>query len=309
MKIAPDIVEALGPELLREGLRLREGNVAETLIRIRRPPASVASRDTPLIDVRNVRVGRNGLQVRVYVPIRASPAGIVVNIHGGGWVAGSIENDHARCAAISELSGCVVASVGYRLAPEAPFPAGVEDCAEAITWALSSTESFAVPAGNVAVLGSSAGANLAVAAMLRLAEDHAQDLPKRQILLYPMCDASFAFPSYRENAEGFFLSSRDVAWYWDLYANESDRRSPFASILQAKDFSRLPSGLMITSERDPLRDEGEALASKMRDDSVRLNCIRYLGAIHGFVSLTPKSALTRLALNQVVNEIRETFSI
>jgi acetyl esterase len=307
MKIAPDIIDALGPELLRNGLKLGSASVEETLARLRQPRPQPDAEHSA-VDIEDVLLD-GGLRLRICAPRGDPPAGILVNIHGGGWVAGSIENDHARCAAISAAAGCVTVSVGYRLAPEAPFPAAVEDCATALAWVSSRTGEFSVPDGSVAVMGSSAGANLAVAAQLRLAERGDQRLPKRQILLYPMCDSRPDHPSCRENARGFFLSSEDVAWYWDRYADEAARASPFASILRADDLSRLPPGLMITSELDPLRDEGEALAANFRDDGVQLNCVRYIGAIHGFVSLAPDCEATKLAMDQIRREIRMAFSI
>jgi acetyl esterase len=307
MEIPSDISSLLGTELLREGLRLRSGPVEEVLARIRSdpsgslppPPASMGIRDHVL---------REDLKVRSYRSLQSAPKGLLINIHGGGWVAGSLDRDDARCRVLSERTGCITLSIDYRLAPEAPFPAAVEDCEVAIAWAIAQSKYYGVRPNQVAILGASAGANLAVAALLRIASSQASPMPARQILLYPMCDAGLSFPSYRENARGYFLSSDDVSWYWDRYADTDARRHVLASILRARDFSKMPPSLLITSEHDPLRDEGEALAQRFHEDGVRTNCLRYLGAIHGFLSLAPKSNLSKSLLDQIVSELLDAFS-
>lgn len=306
-KVASDISAFLGNQLLQEGLRLRFGTVEDALARIRSPipdttPASL------LLDIRDHTL-RDGLTVRSYIPLQHRPSGLLINVHGGGWVAGSIERDNARCCALSERIGCLTISVGYRLAPEAPFPAPVNDCVDAIAWAVEQSRAFRIPTEHVAILGASAGANLAVAGLMRIAAEKQCPMPARQILLYPMCDARPDYPSYRENARGYFLSADDVAWYWDRYADKESRHDPHASILRAKNFSMMPPGLLVSSEFDPLRDEGEALGQRFRDDGVAVKCVRYLGAIHGFLSLTPESRLSELLLNQIVSELLNAFAI
>jgi acetyl esterase len=307
MKLPSDISSSLGTELLREGLRLRSGPVEAVLARIRSDRSGSLPPPPPSMEIRD-HVLRENLKVRSYLPLRSVPKGLLINIHGGGWVAGSLDRDDARCRVLSERAGCMTLSIGYRLAPEAPFPAAVEDCEVAIVWAIAQSQCYGVRPKHVAVLGASAGANLAVAALLRIASGRACPMPARQILLYPMCDAGLSFPSYRENARGYFLSSDDVSWYWDRYADTDARCHVLASILRAPDFSKMPPSLLITSEHDPLRDEGEALAQRFQDDGVPTNCLRYLGAVHGFLSLAPKSNLSKSLIDQIVGELLDAFS-
>ena len=252
----------------------------------------------PGLDIEDRLIG--AVPVRLYRPTAGPARGVVVNVHGGGWVAGSIDGDDARCRIIAERARCVVASVGYRLAPEHPFPLGVEDCTVAIAWACRDGTALTAPAGKVAVLGASAGANMAAAAMLRLAMTDRDCRPVFQILFYPICDASMDWPSYAENGTGYFLTRRDMVWYWDRYMGGEDPTTPLASILRSDDLAALPPGLVVTAQYDPLRDEGEAFAEKLNAAGVPTECVRYPGAIHGFVSLAPESALTAMALDKVV---------
>jgi acetyl esterase len=308
MDIPADISSSLGEELLQEGLRMRSGPVDEVLARIRSgsvgslappPPSSMEIKDHAV---------RDYLRVRSYRPLQGAPKGLLINIHGGGWVAGSVDRDDARCRLLSEKAACLTISIDYRLAPEAPFPAAVDDCAVAIAWAIAQSRLYGILPHQVAVLGASAGANLAVAALLQIAAGRHCPMPALQILLYPMCDAGLSFPSYRENERGNFLSSDDVSWYWDRYADTAARQHSLASILRAPDFSKMPRSLLITCERDPLRDEGEALAQRFSEDGVSVNCLRYLGAIHGFLSLAPNSHMSKIALKQIVSEILDAFA-
>ena len=307
MSVASDIVEALGHQLLRDGLQLTSSSPEDALARLR--ATRFGSRPSMDCDVRveDVRI-EGDLRLRLYFPKGVAPTGVLVNIHGGGWVAGSIEQDDDRCRALSNLIGCATVSVGYRLAPENPFPAGLHDCVVAIRWAHSQAAQFGAPAGNLALLGASAGANLGFAAQLSIARIAPSDMPKRQILLYPICDSSFDFPSYRENERGYFLTAKDMAWYWDQYLDVADRADPLASILRAPNLIGLPPGLIITSQHDPLRDEGEALAERLNAQGVKVTCVRFLGAIHGFVSLAPESALAQLALENIAHEVRAAFA-
>lgn len=248
------------------------------------------------------------MPVRIYRPRSELACGAVVNVHGGGWVAGSIDGDDARCRIIAEQARCAVVSVGYRLAPEHPFPRGVEDCAAAIAWAWRNATELHAPAGKLAVFGASAGANMAAAAMLQLAKADPVCRPMLQILFYPICDVSMDWPSYAENGTGYFLTRRDMAWYWDQYIGGADPTAPLASILRSEDLAALPRGLIVTAQYDPLRDEGEAFAEKLNAAGVATECIRYPGAIHGFVSLAPQSALTTIALDKVVELLAAAFA-
>jgi acetyl esterase len=299
--IDPDITAALDATLLRDGFRLTDRSLDDALALLRARGAGAQPPPPPGLHIEDGQIGAgHDIPIRIYTPRERRPRGVIVNIHGGGWVAGSIDGDDPRCRIIAEQAGCVLVSVGYRLAPEHPFPRGLEDCAAALAWAHDNAEALGAPARKVAVIGFSAGANLAAAAMLKLAVIDGSRLPAFHILLYPICDVSLAFPSYSENAAGYFLTRRDMIWYWEQYMGAADGSAPLASILRAANLAQLPPGLIVTSEYDPLRDEGEAFADRLNALGVPTERIRYPGAIHGFVSLAPQSRLTADALRKMI---------
>jgi acetyl esterase len=226
-----------------------------------------------------------GVPVRIYTPLE--PAGGTISyFHGGGWVVGSIASFDTTCRALCNASGATVASVGYRLAPEHPFPAGLEDCA-AVTRVLE---------GPVAVAGDSAGGNLAVAVARRLRGPLAA-----MALIYPVTDAGLNTPSMRDFKERYGLTAAGLQRYWNLYLDGADGFQPDTSPLRADDLAGLPPTYVLTSEFDILRDEGEAFVKKLQEAGVDVTRQRFDGTIHGFwrwMTATPK---TREAI-EVVGE-------
>lgn len=304
MAVAHDIAKVLDPDLMRLGFQLDTLDTKDALARLRgadRLERSGLGAEDFLTD------GDHPVPVRLYVPA-GQAIGVVVSIHGGGWVAGSIGRDDPRCRLLAARTGCAVVSVGYRLAPEHPFPQGIEDCATAICWAGRHARAWGTPTDRVAITGTSAGANLAVAAMLQIHATGRCQLPIAQVLLYPICDASMDFPSYRENVTGYFLTRQDMAWYWRQYLAGRDAGHPHASILRSPQLACLPAGLIITSEHDPLRDEGEAFAAKLSGLGLAVKCERYPGATHGFVSLAPESKASQQALDSTSALFRAAFA-
>jgi acetyl esterase len=222
--------------------------------------------------------------VRIYTPDAAGPLPIFVYIHGGGWVAGSIESTDHQCRAIANMTPCVVVSVDYRLAPETKFPGGLEDCYAALVWAAEHGAEIGGDPSRLAVGGGSAGGNLALAVSL-LARDHNGPKISYQMLVYPVTDNDFERPSYTDLATGYGLTRDGMQYFWELYcANESDADSPYMAVLRA-DLAGLPPALVITAEFDPLRDEGDALAEKLSAAGVPVEHICYEGVIHGFFNV------------------------
>ena len=230
-----------------------------------------------------------GVPVRLYTPLE--PAGGAISyFHGGGWVVGSIDSFDTACRALANASGATVASVGYRLAPEHPFPAALEDCA-AVTRTLDQP---------VAVAGDSAGGNLAVAVARRL-----RDQVSAMALIYPVCDAGLNTPSMRDFKERYGLTAAGLQRYWNLYLDGADGLQPDASPLRADDLAGLPPTYVLTAEFDVLRDEGEAFAGKLREAGVDVTQRRFDGTIHGFwrwMAATPK---TREAIDAVGAWLRD----
>ncbi len=305
--VAADIVAALDPERLRGGFGLAAYRTADAVALLRGPPRVMPPAPAGL-SIEDLAIdGAPPVPIRIYRPAGAI-AGIVLNVHGGGWVAGSIDGDDARCRIIAAQTGCTVVSVGYRLAPEDPFPAGVDDCAAAIEWCCRKATMLGAPAGKLAVIGASAGGNIAIAAMLKLAASGSGCRPTVHIQFYPICDCAMDTPSYRENGSGYFLTAPDMAWYWDAYMGGGNPATPLASILRSPDLAQLPPGLIVTSQYDVLRDEGEALAARINQAGVATECLRYEGAIHGILTLAPQSAVSAAALDKVATVLAKAFA-
>lgn len=227
-----------------------------------------------------------GLPVRLYA---SEPGGIrpaLVFFHGGGWVFGNIETHDAVCRALAKESGAVVISVDYRLSPEHKFPAAVDDSYAATQWVAANAERLGIDARRIAVGGDSAGGNLATVVAMRCRDAGGPALAG-QVLLYPVTDlSSFDTASHRELSEGYFLSGAAMDWFSGHYLASADhKRHPEVSPLLAPDVSGLPPALVITAEFDPLRDEGEAYAERLKKAGVPVTVSRYPGMIHGFISM------------------------
>jgi acetyl esterase len=234
------------------------------------------------------------IPIRLYRPLTAgtheATAGadrpLIAFFHGGGWVFGSIDTHDGVCRALANAAGALVASVGFRLAPEHPYPAALDDAVAAIGWLFERRRELTGRDGSLAVAGDSSGGNLAAAAALRLRDEGGPPLGA-QILLYPSLDPTMSAPSIEEHADDPFLSKDEVGWYWDQYVgpNQEARWDPYAAPIRAADVSGLPSALVITAENDPLRDEGEAYARRLIESGVLTTAVRVPGMVHGFVSM------------------------
>ena len=245
--------------------------------------------------------GTHEVPVRIFLPGQETnhrlPA--LLFFHGGGWVTGNIESYSPVCRALAQAVGCVVASVDYRLAPEYPFPTGLEDCYCAMQELLKNPWLLRARREDVTVIGDSAGGNLAAAASL-MAFARGGLIPERQILIYPATaddhSENSPFPSVHENGEGYLLTSKRVCDYMDLYLPDGEsRRDPYAAPLNAPDLSKQPRTLVITAEYDPLRDEGEAYARRLREAGVPTQLYRMPDALHGFFSLPTRFSQVRRA--------------
>ena len=229
----------------------------------------------------------DGVVVRVYRPDGAR--GTLVWFHGGGWCLGSMDEHDVFCRRFAAAAGCTVVNVDYRLAPEHPFPAGLDDCTAATRWAARTLE------GPLGVGGDSAGGNLAAAVALRARDEGGPPLAY-QLLVYPAVDFELTFPSIVENGKGLFLYEADIRWFKKSYLAGHDPRDPYASPLYADDLSGLPPTYVITTEYDPLRDEGEAYAHRLEDAGVPVTLRRYDGQLHAFFTAIDVYAATQSAL-------------
>jgi acetyl esterase len=263
----------------------------------------------PLVEVptedRTIPGPAGDIPVRVYRPGQDA-APVLVYFHGGGWVLGSLNTHHGVCATIARLSGCVVCSVDYRMAPEHRFPAALADAWAATTWVAEHPAELGGLPGALAVGGDSAGGNLAAVCALR-ARDMGLSLAL-QLLVYPVTDADPDTSTYLEFADGYFLTRRSMEWFWGHYLPDGDRFHPDASPLRAADVSGTAPALVITAEFDPLRDEGEAYARRLEEAGVPVTLSRYDGMIHGFFRMPGAIDKANDALAEAAGALRGAFA-
>lgn len=244
----------------------------------------------PVGAVRDIGVpGPDGeLAVRLYSSAGAGRPPLIVYLHGGGWVIGSVELVDRPCRAIANETGCVVASVEYRLSPETKFPGAVEDAHAATSWLAEHAGDLGADPDRVLVAGDSAGGNLAAVTAL-LARDRGGPALAGQVLYYPVTAAPdhSGGGSYEEMGAGYMLTRAGMEWFWGHYTrSDEDGLDPLAAPLHAPDLSRLPPALVVLAGYDPLRDEGLAYAAKLEAAGVPADVRRYDGQMHGFVWLT-----------------------
>jgi acetyl esterase len=269
-------------------------------MRIPAPGESVAS-----IENRRVPGPDGEIPVRLYVPERApTPSGATLYFHGGGWVIGSPDTHENLCKVLANRSGARVLSVDYRLAPEHRWPAAAEDCYAATCHVAEHGAAFGIDGARLAVAGDSAGGNLAAVVAL-LARERGGPRLRHQVLIYPVTDHDFERPSYRENGQDYFLTTETMQWFWDHYVPDRGRRNDSsAAPLRAEKLGGLPPATVITAEYDPLRDEGEAYAERLREAGVATTLSRYDGQIHGFVSMLDLLDAGRRAADQIGAALR-----
>ena len=247
------------------------------------------------------------LPVRVYTPEGEPPFPIVVWFHGGGWVDGTLDTYDPLCRALAAAVPAVVVSVDYRLAPENPYPAAVEDAYAATAWASRNAAALGGAQHRLAVAGDSAGGNLAAVVALG-ARDRGGPPIAFQLLVYPVLDAAGDTASWRDHAEGFYLTAAGMRWYWDHYLGPADGSAPDASPLRAAFLGGLPPALVIGAEHDILRDEGEAYAARLRDAGVAATASRYPGVVHGFFRWRALTGAADAALQEAAAALRSALA-
>lgn len=244
--------------------------------------------------------GRSGpVPSRLLLPTDSTD-GVIVFLHGGGWVVGELDDYDTYARTLAERTGFAVLAVGYRLAPENPYPAGLEDCEDALQAALTG-QVAGLPKGPVVVMGDSAGGNLATVCCARLTDPSHVAL---QVLYYPVTDHDFTRNSYAEHGAGLPLTAPDMAWFFTHYAPQTQWPDPAVSPLRHTDLSRQPPAIVVTAEYDVLCDEGEAYADRLSDAGVPVTLRRIPGVTHGFIRLHPLLDVADAELSTICNEIR-----
>jgi acetyl esterase len=241
----------------------------------------------------------DGVPVRVFRPA-GGETGALVYLHGGGWVLGDLDSHAPVCRTLATRSGAAVVAVDYRLAPEHPYPAAVEDAWAATRW---TAEQFA----RIAVGGDSAGGNLS-AVVARRARDTGLSLAL-QVLVYPATDHGARWPSYRENRDGPGFRTSEMEWFWEQYLDDPARAAePDCCPLRAPDLSGLAPALVMTAEYDPLRDEGDAYARALEAAGVTVALHRYDGLIHGFLRMPAVTGRADAALTLIAAAVRDALT-
>jgi acetyl esterase len=248
--------------------------------------------------------------VRVYRPHGTAgdpPLPVLVYFHGGGFIAGGLTSHDGTLRELTARTGCVSVAVDYRLAPEHPFPAALEDCVRALRWAVDNSAELGVDPDRVAIGGDSAGGNLAACVAIANRDRRGPRLAA-QLLVYPVIDPACASASMTRNGNGYLLTADSMRFMWGMYVpNADDRTNPLASPGAATSLEGLPPALIVTAEYDPLCDEGESYGAALAAAGVPVTCSRYAGQIHGFFSMYAVAPQAAVATEHAARALRRAF--
>ena len=241
----------------------------------------------------------------------AGPLPVILYMHGGGWVLGNADTHDRLVRELAVGTGAAVVFVEYDRSPEAHYPVAIEQGYATAQWIVREGAAHQLDPDRIAVAGDSVGGNM-TAALALMANERGDVRFVQQSMYYPVTDAAMDTGSYEQFAEGYFLTAKAMAWFWDAYLPEHDRRSePFASPLRASDeqLAGLPPAFIIVDEADVLRDEGEAYAARLRNAGVAVTTVRYDGITHDFMMLNPLSNThaTRAAVAQAISVLRDAL--
>jgi len=284
----------LSPEEARRALAASRASIKEIV-------SSVASVE----DVEIVSPD-GAIPLRIYTPVGAGPFPILVFFHGGGFVLGDLEMVDRMCRFFSEKAKCLVVSVAYRLAPEHKFPSAVEDAYFTAKWVAENAAEYKGDRTRMAVGGESAGGNLATV-VSHLSRDAGGPSLVFQLLIYPVVRFDFDTPSYKEHGHSNNLTIDEMKWFKDHYLEKGQEKHPYVSPIFASDLSNLPPALIVTAEYDPLRDEGEEYADRLRSFGVSATNIRYPGMVHSFLNYSGEVEVSKKALEDISERLRQVF--
>jgi acetyl esterase len=266
----------------------------------------------PVWSIEDILVPENGwkIPVRIYTPNMKHKLPLLLYFHGGGFSIGSLESHDLICRLLANELGWKVIAVDYRLAPENPFPAGVEDCYAVTKWCSANASSLDINSSMIAVAGDSSGGNFATVVTI-MARDRGTPFIYKQVLICPNTEyyqsqIPTKYESYIGCGSKYLTTARGISQFWTWYMpNMNEAHHPYVSPAEATDLSNLPPALILTAEYDPLRDEGEAYARKLRESSVPVRSIRYWGTIHGFLGLFADQEEGQHAYSAIAHFLRE----
>ncbi len=297
-------MKAADIELFREGKSLEESRKIGNSAGILRSKPGYSG------EIRNISIPRPGgtIPVRIYIPGKQGHYPVVVYYHGGGWFMGNLDTHDSIPRQISEKVPALCISVDYRLAPENRFPAAADDCYTALLWAHDNAASFGGDPSRIAVMGDSAGGNLAAVTAIT-ARNRKGPLLVMQVLDYPVVDESrMDTPSCKMFAKGYYLTVDDMKKFRSMYAPDpKDWTNPRLSPLLEPSLKGLPQAVVLTAEFDVLRDEGEAFAKRLKESGVPVVHQRIKGVLHGFMGMDRILPQATDATKIVVGELRKAF--
>jgi acetyl esterase len=248
-----------------------------------------------------------GIPVRIYRPSADDGLSVVVYLHGGGWTIGSVDQYDPVMRQVANAANAIVVAPEYRLAPEHPFPAPLDDCWHALCWTAKNASAFGGESARLAVMGDSAGGNLSAVCALQARDSGGPDLAL-QVLVYPVTDCDLSTPSYCENRDGYLLTENEMRWFFDCYTRgDIDRTDWRISPLRAGDVAGVAPAFVLTAEFDPLRDEGEAYARRLAEAGVPVQQHRYDGMVHAFFGLSAAFDASRDAIDRAATALRRAF--
>lgn len=262
-------------------------------------------------EVRDVTLDTSAgaVKARLYHPMPGTTLPLLVFIHGGGWVFGTLDTHDPLCRALAAAAEVAVLSLEYPRAPEHRFPTALDTVRAAVVTAAAEASALGIDASRIAVGGDSAGGNLS-AALCLATRDEGGPAIAHQLLLYPVIDNDFTRASHIENATGYMLSSEMMQWFWAQYLGDAGRAADaLATPIRADSLAGLPSATIVTAEYDPLRDEGIAYAERLKAAGVTVTHDHFPGVIHGFASMLGMLPQADVAVGTAARGLRAAFAM
>ncbi|MDR3598602.1 alpha/beta hydrolase [Clostridium sp.] len=309
-EINPGIAMNLQIDRIFNSGAINSKSIEENREKINRESTKLSKEAIPFLNIKdtNVEVNSDKIPVRIYTPEKGESLPVIIYSHGGSWIAGNLDTHDKVCRKLSNNTKAIVISVDYRLAPENPFPAGVNDVYNVLEWASKNAKSINGNEELISVVGDSAGGNIS-AVISQMSRDKNGPRIACQVLIYPSTNIyELNTASWSYFANDFNISAEEMEQYISLYIpKKEDRKSPYASPLLAKDFRNLPDALVVTAEIDPLRDEGEDYGNKLKEAGNNVRVTRVDGVTHGFITMDKATDKADEALNEVYSYIQNEF--
>lgn len=312
MKAVLDKLGTLGgesiPSLTPQEAR-KQPSPADAVAALMKDKKIASPESTLKVEDISIEVGSGKVKGRLYKPAGEGPFPVILYIHGGGWVIADLDTYDATPRALATSVGAIVVSTHYRQAPEHPFPAAHDDTYGAYEWTLKMADTWGSDPMKVAVVGESAGGNMA-ASIGMMAKEKGIQAPIHQVLIYPVADTKMDTPSYIENAKAKPLDAPMMKWFADhTFARSEDAKNPRVALLQAESLKGMPSATIVTAQIDPLRSEGAALAEKLKADGVDVAYKNYEGVTHEFFGMSAVIDEAKQANEFVTKRLKAAFSM